>query len=130
MVSVNKPMYYWNKEKCQEIALKFESRSKFYDKYAGAYNSAVKLGILDEICSHMKVYGDLYKRLIYVCEFSDNNVYIGLTCDSDRRKDEHINTDINSSSYKHKLKTGLIPEYKELTDYINVEEAIIKIKYF
>jgi hypothetical protein len=43
----------WNKEKCQEVALKFNNRSEFGDKYYGAYDCARKSGWLNEICSHM-----------------------------------------------------------------------------
>ena len=65
--------------------------------------------------------GNLNKRLIYIFEFSDNSVYIGLTCDSKRRKNEHLTN--NSPVYQHVEKTGLYPLYRELTDYIYYKEA-------
>jgi predicted GIY-YIG superfamily endonuclease len=70
----------------------------------------------------MIVLGDKYKRLVYIYEFSDNNVYIGLTYNSDKRNQQHL---INEKSpvYKHIQKTGLTPEYKLLSDYIDVKEA-------
>jgi predicted GIY-YIG superfamily endonuclease len=119
---------YWNEEKCKEASSTCRTKNEFVKKYKSAYNSAVKLGIIDKICSHMEIF-DLNKRLIYVCEFSDNSVYVGLTCDSFRRKEEHFNTDTKSSVYKHILETGLIPEYKELTSYLDASEAI-KMEYY
>lgn len=75
----------------------------------------------------MKPIGDLYSRLIYAYEFSDKSVYVGLTCNSDRRKNEHLNLLSKKSKSttvtKYILKTGLQPIYKELTEYVNVEEA-------
>jgi predicted GIY-YIG superfamily endonuclease len=61
-------------------------------------------------------------RCIYVCEFSDNNVYIGLTYDIEQRYKQHL-TNVNSSVYKYILKNGLEPIIKQLTDYINKDEA-------
>ena len=121
-------MYYWTKEKCIEVALLCETKKEFREKYEGAYKFSYKNGILEEICSHMKIYGNLYKRLIYSCEFNDNSIYIGLTCNSDRRKEEHFNK--NGSVYNHIIKTGLHPEYKELTSYLDVEEAIKLENYY
>jgi predicted GIY-YIG superfamily endonuclease len=72
----------------------------------------------------MKTKGNIFKRLVYMCEFIDNHVYIGLTCNSERRNIEHTITDTDSSVHKYILKTGLYPEYKELTDYVDVEIAI------
>ncbi len=43
----------WIKEKCQEEALKYKTRSEFQKKAGGAYNAAWKNKWLDEICAHM-----------------------------------------------------------------------------
>jgi len=42
----------WSKEKCQEEALKYNTKSEFKSKSL-AYSPAWKNGWLDEICSHM-----------------------------------------------------------------------------
>ena len=114
-----KPPYYWTKEKCQKESLKYESKSEFKKHNAGAYNAAKKFKCLDEICSHMIPLGNLYKRCIYVYEFSDNTAYIGLTYNLNERNRRH-------------LKKGVISEYlkitntynlKQLTDYLNIEDA-------
>lgn len=45
----------WNRETILAEAQKYESRSEFKTKSAGAFKAAIRLGILDEACAHMKV---------------------------------------------------------------------------
>jgi predicted GIY-YIG superfamily endonuclease len=45
---------YWTKDKCQEEALKYRSRSEFKNNTSGSYYSALKYNWLDEICAHME----------------------------------------------------------------------------
>jgi predicted GIY-YIG superfamily endonuclease len=125
---------YWTKEKCYNIAILCNSRSEFYKKYRSSYDSSLKNGWLDDICSHMEVCGNLHSRLVYLFEFSDNSIYIGLTYNYNKRYKDHLINDLSSSVYKHIKKTGLIPEYKKLTDYIEIKTAmefeIYYIKYY
>jgi predicted GIY-YIG superfamily endonuclease len=51
---MKKPNNYWTLEKCQEVALKYNSRSEFRNNDASAYRTAISHGWLNEICSHMK----------------------------------------------------------------------------
>jgi hypothetical protein len=44
----------WSLEKLKEEALKYKTRSEFKKKNGSAYNAASKIGILGQICSHMK----------------------------------------------------------------------------
>ena len=44
---------YWTKEKITEAALKCSTKKEFLEKFAGAFNAARKLNILDDVCSHM-----------------------------------------------------------------------------
>lgn len=53
MTRKKKKRGYWTKERCQEEALKYRSRSEFTKSNKGAYNAARRNGWLDEICSHM-----------------------------------------------------------------------------
>lgn len=53
MVELQKPKRYWNKERCAEEALKYSMRKDFSKNSAGAYDSAINNGWLNEICSHM-----------------------------------------------------------------------------
>ncbi len=46
-------MKTWDKEELVQIALKFKSRRGFSQWEKEAYNYAVKIGIIDEICAHI-----------------------------------------------------------------------------
>jgi hypothetical protein len=54
MKNVRKPDGYWTLEKCQEEALKYNTRSEFQDGCGSAYNASKSGGWLKEVCSHMK----------------------------------------------------------------------------
>ena len=45
---------YWTKEKCQEEALKYNTRMDFFNKNSGVYSKCVKKKWLDDVCLHMK----------------------------------------------------------------------------
>ena len=119
MTEIIKPDGYWTKEKCQEEALKYKTRSD-YSKNS-SYQQSISRGWLDEICTHMKVIGDKYKRCIYVYEFSDRSAYVGLTYNIDVRHSNHI-SNLGSSVYK-KVVENIKYEMKQLTDYVSIEEA-------
>lgn len=130
MVYNQTPPNYWTKEKCKEVASKYKSRSDFQKNNYNVYRIAYNKKWLDEICSHMIKIGNIYKRLVYIYEFIDNSIYIGLTCDSSRRLNEHLNINSKTSVYKHIKETGLLPTYTELTDYIDSVEASELEKYY
>ena len=115
------PPNFWTKEKCREVSSKYVCRSDFQKKDYNVYRRSYENGWLDEICNHMIKIGNLNKRLVYVFEFMDNSVYIGLTCNSSRRVTEHLSS--KTSVYKHIEETGLYPTYKELTDYVSSNDA-------
>jgi predicted GIY-YIG superfamily endonuclease len=134
IMSSNYRFNYWTQEKCKESALKCESRKIFKEKYPTAYEKSRKNNWLDELCLHMKKnYIDNSKRIIYAYEFTDNYVYVGLTCNLKKRLRTHL-CDKDSSVYKHIKETNLIPIYKLLTDYISIFEAseqeIYYIEYY
>lgn len=52
---VSKMKIQWNHDKVKEEALKYNTRSIFQRKMMGAYEYAVRHGILEEVCSHMEV---------------------------------------------------------------------------
>lgn len=54
------PPLKWTKENLKREALKHKKRSHFLKKSSGAYEAAVKMGILNQICSHME-YGNKKK---------------------------------------------------------------------
>jgi hypothetical protein len=73
-----KPNGYWTKEKCQEEALKYNSRFEFQRNSNGSYHYALRKKWLDEICQHMT--GQTHEGkiwLIYSYILLDNHVYIG-----------------------------------------------------
>ncbi len=84
----------WTNYMIIKEALKYNNRNEF-KKGSNAYKSAKRRGILDEVCSHMIRQGNLYNRFIYIIEFENNSVYIGLTCNLERRKYEHIKKSSN-----------------------------------
>jgi hypothetical protein len=112
----------WDKKKIHEIALKYKSRSEFEKNEPNPYNAALRMGIMDDIAQHMELLGHRYKRMIYVYEFPDNYFYVGLTYNQKKRNYGHLR-DVRSSVYQHKLKTGLIPVLKKITEYITNEES-------
>jgi predicted GIY-YIG superfamily endonuclease len=120
---------FWTYDLAKEEALKYNTRTEFSIGTGGAYNYAKRTNILNEICAHMKLIGHKYKRCIYVCWFSDNHCYIGLTYDIDERMKKRNRT-VKDAVTIHKNETGLEYEYKQLTDYVDVEEAqLLECKY-
>lgn len=112
---------YWTKERCQKEALKYNSRSEFRKHSMGAYSASKnRYKCLDEICLHMELYGNKYKRCIYVYEFFDNHAYIGLTFNLKKRHLRHL---IKGTVCEYIKKMNNY-ELKQLTPYIDVNEAI------
>jgi len=122
MINKRKSSGYWTYERCKEDALKYKTRNEYRIKSGSSYDRAWKSGWLDNICLHMELVGNRYKRCIYAYEFSDNNVYVGLTHNLDERQ-KIRNYDISDSVTKHINKTGLTPVRKQLSDYIDINSA-------
>ncbi len=119
---VKKPASYWTKDKCHEEALKYKTRTEFKNKSYHAYKYSRINCWFDEICTHMPIIGNMYKRCIYSFEFEDNNVYIGLTYNIDKRCESHYNS-LSSQVNKHIKNTNLYPKLIKLSDYIDVKYA-------
>ena len=54
MVKTTLPKGYWTKEKCQEEALKYTTRTKYMNGNGSSYRAALTHKWLDDICSHME----------------------------------------------------------------------------
>jgi hypothetical protein len=122
-----KPNKYWTKEKCHEIALKFDSRNKFARTCSSAARIAQINGWYEEICSHMEPLGNKMKRGIYAFEFPEKVCYIGLTHDFDERKKSHLTKEKNHSPvFKYIEQTGSFPIFKRLTDYLDLKDCVGK----
>ena len=113
------------KEVCHEAALRCQYRSEFEKKYKGEYFAALRNGWLDEICTHMMVLGNHYKRCIYAYEFPNvdgkNYVYVGLTDHLPQRDLMHGRKgSVYTFCKKHNLER---PKPIQLTEYIDKEKA-------
>jgi len=124
---MRKSKNYWTKEKCQEDALLYKSRSEYNKKSCSSYCKAWENGWLDEICSHMLTIGNKYKKCIYSYEFLDTKTaYIGLTFNLTVRNEQHQKRGpvfIYSQNNK-------ITNFIQLTDYIDVEDAKVKEEFY
>lgn len=110
-------------DEIREAALKFKHRVDFSKGNLRCYRAAISRNIMDDVCSHMEILGDAYKRLVYVYEFEDKHVYVGLTYNKNIREYEHINLR-KSPVYRHMQKTGLKPKRIIVSDdYISAIDA-------
>ncbi len=110
-------------EECKRRAHKYTRRVDFQkgeDKRFATF--ARKMGWFDDICHHMERVGSDNKRCVYSASFSDSSIYIGLTFNTHKRWNEHMK-DSKSAVFIHMNNTGLMPEFKQLTDYLPKEEA-------
>lgn len=113
----------WVKEKCIEAAQKCKYKSEFNKKYPGAYKSASQNGWIDEIAkTYFVPIGNRAKRCIYAYEFDDKHVYVGLTGNLKRRHAQHMSS-IDSAVFKYIQDTKKQPVLKQITEYINSEDA-------
>jgi len=112
------------KEICLEEALKFDNRIDFKKYSNKAFNFATKHKFIHDICVHMKKKNNLSYRCIYVYEFSDNYAYIGLTYNIEKRNNTR-KLNISDPVTKHINETKLVPNLKQLSEYILVNIATI-----
>jgi len=122
MTEGNKPLNYWNKERCYEEALECKTRKEFYQNHSSAYSSASLNGWLDEITTHFKRIGNWVFRCVYAYEFSDNFAYIGLTYNL-KKRDLCRRTNKKDGVTKHINETKLQPIIKQLTEFIPIDDA-------
>jgi hypothetical protein len=113
----------WTDELIKEESLKYNHKIDFIKNSPSAYNASRYKKILDDVCSHMLPLGDIYRRVVYVYEFDDKRVYVGLTCNKERRHLQHMK-DGRSPVFKHIEETKLQPKFKILTDsYISQRDS-------
>lgn len=114
----------WSKEMAAEEASKYSTKRDFKEKSPKAYSAAHRNGWIEEITKHMDVLGDKFNRMVYVYEFPDKHVYVGLTFDKMRRNYSHLDTEkLTSPVAKHIIESGLQPKYKEVSAYISAADA-------
>lgn len=112
----------WSKEEILKEAKKYKHRSHFMKGNNSAYNAAHRMN-LKEAFKHMEPLGHVKSRLVYVYEFPDNHVYVGLTANKDKRHLEHMR-DGRSPVYKHMSEMGVVPRYRMVSEwYIDYSNA-------
>ncbi len=95
-----KPNNYWNYERCETEALKYNTKNKFRMYSSGAYNSARLNGWLNDICKHMS---QPIKSHGYWTKDRCHN--LALSCSTKTEFSVKYNT-----AYKMAHKYGWIPE--------------------
>lgn len=113
---MKKPNGYWTKERCKEKALEYTTKKEFREGCMSAYTYATVHKCLDEICEHMELIGNIYKRCVYVYQFENKYVYIGLTFNLEKRHQQHLK---HGTCYKHMI----------VTNQMNVEPRVISNGY-
>lgn len=121
----------YNFEMLKEIALKYNNRNEFAQNDSAAYKWCSKNNLLNIVCKHMiPLINQLdFPRLIYIYEFSDKTVYIGLTKNFKIRHRNRIALN-NDYIMQYIIATGLKPKIKFLTKYLPAEIAQQKEKEF
>ena len=115
---------HFTKEQCRAIARDYTSRAEFRKGNKAAYSAAAHHGWMKDICEHMLTNKKGKKRKVYVFTFDDGYAYVGLTDDINRRKKEHLNVlhpGKMSPVLRHQQKTGAKYEFKELTDWLDLD---------
>lgn len=75
-----KPVNYWTIERCKEVAKKYKTKKEFQTLDKSVYVICVINKWIDDVCTHMEIVGNRFKRIIYSYEFlEDKSVYVGLT---------------------------------------------------
>lgn len=110
------------REQAIEAVGKCKLRQEFRSRFPREYRFAVNHKILNEICKDLPVMHGLSERCIYACEFPDMHVYVGLTCNIERRQREHLHEN-NSAVYLYSHKTNQTPKFLLKHDYVNYIEA-------
>lgn len=114
-----KPSGYWTYERCKKHALKYTERQRM-DNVPRHY--IYKYGWY-ELLDHMVKLPSLGTRYIYVFEFEDNHVYVGLTYNPDKRKVDHLCIGSNSHVKAHIEKTNSKYKFKVLTDGLSMADS-------
>jgi hypothetical protein len=132
-------------------AKEFNTRTEFFNGSGGAYSAAKKRGpfvtdpktgevkntlkFFNDITSHMVRHYGVQKRIVYSFEFYDDKkpiaVYVGLTYDSNKRKEQHLSgigmvgkENLTSVTKFLKENPNLNYKFKELTDYVDAVESV------
>lgn len=116
-------MTYYTDEDIINGGLKYDNPVDYFKNEQNMYCAGQRRGLLNQIKYKVGYIGNRIKRLVYVYEFLDNSVYIGLTYNEKKREIEHSIKGKTTVS-KHIVKTGLTPIKKIISDgYIDAHIA-------
>ena len=138
----------WTFENILKEAKKYNSRSEWEIGDPGSYQASHRRHgkKLDEITSHMKLKGNLFRRCLYKIEIKNTKIiYIGLTLNYEKRMNYHLNsekfkklinlfgskaimtsqlTDYIDAAYAAKLEDRLIKKYKKNSyEVLNIKKG-------
>jgi predicted GIY-YIG superfamily endonuclease len=106
-----------------QTALEYETVKDFIENDYNTYAAAQRRKILPKVTAHMRPLGNQKKRMVYVYEFPDNHVYVGLSYDL-KERDRNHRTKNKSKVFQHIQTSGLKPFFKQATpNYLSVENA-------
>ena len=116
---------YWTYERCKEIVSKYKTKKDLYKNDGSVYVTITRNKWFDLIENLEISTNDIFKRLIYVYEFSDNHCYIGLTYNIEKRNKQHLGLSKgeNSQVFKHMSKYGIKPKLVIKSDKIYVNDG-------
>ena len=108
----SKPNGYWTFDRCHEDAKPHKTIGDWQSSGSGGYSAASQRGYVPKIKALVKfeTLGNMEKRFVYVYEFADKSVYVGLTCHLQNRHAQHL-----KSKRFTKEKVGVAFEKKIIT---------------
>ena len=120
----------YDKTTGEEVPCKFFSKEKQSTIYRP--NTKNTFGFIDDICSHMKFGGFYGEKFVYSYTFFDDKndivgVYVGITNDEEKRKQQHLlpkeNQSISAVGKFMKDNPNFTYRYKKLTDMVDFDLA-------
>ena len=121
-ISLNK--IQWTKDKIIKEALKYKYKKDFEKLSRGAYKASIRLNIYHKVCSHMKTQGTLYKRFVYIYQFSDNSIYVGITLNKKKR---HLQHKSNGIVRNRKMVTYKVSKLLPSQDALVLEQKMVDL---
>lgn len=117
LIKGNKNGRIWTLDKIAETALKFNSRTEFKYKSKGAYRAAYKMGVMDQVCSHMEIKNKQWKN--------DEILTAALSFDS-RKAFQKGNRKASDLAYKRGIIDKACSHMKFSTRVSNMERELLK----
>ena len=135
--SVNRPVGYWTKDKCEAEAKKYHSKKEFLKGNPAAHAAAAKRGWLDEFTWLLDKRIDIIKDKIdsvYVYVFEETKTaYVGRTLirRQKKRDKEHIFNMVSDNVARYALKQHVpVPPMTILESGLTLEEGLEREDYW